>query len=234
MRRPKPGTLWLEPLDAWCGPGASRGRHAHTVGSYEPWPVAARHFVRTACAPSCLFGAAESESGCGIPLGWGIVIYEQEKPKRLGHQSEWVPVALRQDGAPVNEFRTESMRLDTSPILADARAYFEEALAETPIEDTSGRLLFERWDDLHWGVSWRRGILSCLDGVLYLDWLTNDDFGLSEVREFFEAPFFDALQTRLWYTWLAEGGWHEAMVRGRRMGMSVRARGHVVHLRLYW
>ena len=146
----------------------------------------------------------------------------------------WTQAGLRQGTEQVSELRMESLRMDVAPNLADVRAYFEEALGEVPVLDAAGRLRFERWDTVHWGVSWRRGVLSSLDGVLYLDWLANDNFGLSEVREFFEAPFFDAVQTRLWFTWFQEEGWHEATLRGRRMGMIVRVRGQVLHLRLYW
>ena len=234
MRRPKPGTLWLEPLDAWCGSGPSSGRHASAVGCSERGPLPVCGSTQNGVVSPCLAVAAETKRGANLRMGGDVLNGEPEERKRVAHLPEWVPAALRQAGALVNEFRTESLKLDTSPNLADVREYFEDALGETPVEDAAGRLLFERWDDLDWGVSWRRGILSCLDGILYLDWLTNDDFGLSEAREFFEAPFFDAVQTRLWYTWLAAGGWHEAVVRGRRMGMSVGVRGHVVHLRLYW
>lgn len=234
MRRPKPGTLWLEPLDAWCGSGIFSGRHTFAVGCGERGPLLICNSTQNeVVSPSRAF-AAEAKAGVNLRMGGDVLNGETEERKRLAHLPEWVPAALRQAGALVNEFRTESLKLDTSPNLADVREYFEDALGETPVEDAAGRLLFERWDDLDWGVSWRRGILSGLDGILYLDWLTNDDFGLSEAREFFEAPFFDAVQTRLWYTWLAAGGWHEAVVRGRRMGMSVGVRGHVVHLRLYW
>ena len=234
MRRPKPGTLWLGPLDAWCGPGFSGGRQTPAVGCSERVPLPVCESRQNGVVSPCRAVAAETKRGANLRMGGDVLNGEPEERKRVVHLPEWVPAALRQAGALVNEFRTENLKLDTSPNLADVREYFEDALGETPVEDAAGRLLFERWDDLDWGVSWRRGILNYLDGILYLDWLTNDDFGLSEAREFFEAPFFDAVQTRLWYTWLAAGGWHEAVVRGRRMGMSVGVRGHVVHLRLYW
>lgn len=234
MRRPKPGTLWLEPLDAWCGLGLSSGRHTSAVGYSEHGPLLICDSTQNEVVSPCRAFAAKAKSGANLRMGRDVLHCESEERKRVAHLPEWVPAALRQEGALVNEFRTESLKLDTSPNLPDVREYLEDAFGETPVEDAAGRLLFERWDDLDWGVSWRRGILSCLDGTLYLDWLTNDDFGLSEARELFEAPFFDAVQTRLWYTWLAAGGWHEAVVRGRRMGMSVGVRGHVVHLRLYW
>lgn len=234
MRRPKPGTLWLAPLDAWCGPGSSGGKRTSAVGCRECGSLPVCHFTKNEEALLFRSFAVEAQRRPNLRIGGYAVDCEAWELKGAADLPEWAPVALRQAGALVNEFRTESLKLDTSPSLADAREYFEDALGETPVEDAAGRLLFERWDDLDWGVSWRRGILSCLDGILYLDWLTNDDFGLSEAREFFEAPFFDATQTRLWYAWLETGGWHEAVVRGRRMGMSVGVRGHVVHLRLYW
>ena len=233
MRRPKPGTLWLGPLDAWCGPGSSGRKYTPVVGCSECGPLPVCDFTQNEAALLLRSVAAEAQRRASLRIGGDALVCDAEKQRGYVFPG-WVPVALRQASALVNEFRTESLKLDTSPNLADAREYFEDALGETPAEDAAGRLLFERWDDLDWGVSWRRGILSCLDGVLYLDWLTNDDFGLSEAREFFEAPFFDAAQTRLWYTWLAAGGWHEAVVRGRRMGMSMAVRGHVMHLRLYW
>ena len=205
MRRPKPGTLWLGPLDAWCGPGSSGRKYTPVVGCSECGPLPVCDFTQNEAALLLRSVAAEAQRRASLRIGGDALVCDAEKQRGYVFPG-WVPVALRQASALVNEFRTESLKLDTSPNLADAREYFEDALGETPAEDAAGRLLFERWDD----------------------------FGLSEAREFFEAPFFDAAQTRLWYTWLAAGGWHEAVVRGRRMGMSMAVRGHVMHLRLYW
>lgn len=172
----------------------------------------------------CAFFSGEGREAFGTPPAFGA----------CPREGIFLEAGLRQRSELVSGLRMEGLRMDVTPNIADVRAYFEEALDEVPAQDAAGRLRFERWDTVHWGVSWRRGVLSSLDGVLYLDWLANDDYGLSEIREFFEAPFFDAVQTRLWFTWLREGGWHEATLRGRRMGMIVRVRGPVLHLRLYW
>ena len=286
MRRPKPGSLWLEPLEAWCGLGVSRdsdlekgrlaGRKVYRDGGRDGgcsgmggaggiavgparalWHAGRPAVPQLECPPGGLEAlsttaerelreprrALENEAGprafvqakTSVPASvsmqatWGEI-----RAVRAVRAEMWADIGLRQRVEQVSELRMESLRMDVTPNLADVRAYFEEALEEAPVLDAAGRLRFERWDNVHWGVSWRRGVLSSLDGVLYLDWLANDDFGLSEVREFFEAPFFDAVQTRLWFTWLQEGGWHEATLRGRRMGMIVRVRGQVLHLRLYW
>jgi hypothetical protein len=189
IRRPKPGCLWLEPQDAWCGPRGSESRAA------------------------------------------------PQRRVTLQREGATVPCGLRVGGNTDKEsyeIRNEALKLEIVSDLNDVCAYFEEALGEAPVEDDAGRLRFERTTPTHWGISWRRGVLYGLDGTLYLDWLANDDFGLSELREFFEAPFFDVAQTRLWYAWLEEGGWHEALVHGHRMGMNVRMRGRMFHLRLYW
>ncbi len=92
--------------------------------------------------------------------------------------------------------------------------YFGEALGERPNWQGADVAVFQRTDCLQWGVSWRRGVVEVLPRGVGLRWLANDDFGLSELREFFEAPFFEAAETERFYRWFSEGGWHQEPLAG--------------------
>ncbi len=67
-----------------------------------------------------------------------------------------------------------------------------------------------------------------------MDWMTNDDFGLSELREFFEAPFFRRWESLRFYRWLGEEGVHEGAFRGSRISMSVGHRRGMLAVRIQW
>ena len=125
----------------------------------------------------------------------------------------------------------------TLPTLEEVATYFAEALGETPVIDGPQRLRFERLLAFVWGKSWRRCVLSGgprgAPGVT-LDWWTNDDFGLSELREFFEAPFFRQSESVRFYQWLGEGGAHEADFRGHRLRMVMGRRDGVLFVRIQW
>jgi len=125
----------------------------------------------------------------------------------------------------------------TMPTLEEVASYFAEALGETPVIEGQQRLRFERWLVFKWGSSWRRCVLSGAASAgagVTLDWWTNDDFGLSELREFFEAPFFRQCESLRFYQWLGEGGAHEADFRGHRLRMAVRRRDGVLFVRIQW
>jgi hypothetical protein len=125
----------------------------------------------------------------------------------------------------------------TLPTIEEVASYFAEALGEAPVIDGPQRLRFERLLAFAWGKSWRRCVLSGeargAPGVT-LDWWTNDDFGLSELREFFEAPFFRRCESVRFYQWLGEGGAHEADFRGHRMRMVMGRRDGVLFVRIQW
>lgn len=127
--------------------------------------------------------------------------------------------------------------LTTLPTLEDVTCYFAAALGEVPVLEGQQKLRFERWLVFVWGNSWRRCVLSGsargAPGVT-VDWWTNDDFGLSELREFFEAPFFLRRESERFYQWLAEGGAHEADFRGHRLRMAVHKRDGVLSVRIQW
>jgi hypothetical protein len=100
--------------------------------------------------------------------------------------------------------------------------YFSEALDERPVCQGRDMVVFQRSQCFGWGVSWRRGLVEVLPLGVGVRWLANDDFGLSELREFFEAGFFKPEDTERFYRWLAEGGWHQASIEGGvRLKMSV-------------
>ena len=92
--------------------------------------------------------------------------------------------------------------------------YFSEALDERPVCQGRDMVVFQRSECFGWGVSWRRGLVEVLPFGVGVRWLANDDFGLSELREFFEAGFFKPADTERFYRWLAEGGWHQESLEG--------------------
>ena len=123
------------------------------------------------------------------------------------------------------------------PSLGEITAYFKEALGETPNTEDKCVLRFERALDFRWGLSWRRCILRSYASdprSLSLEWWTNDDFGLSELREFFEAPFFHADETRRFYRWLATPGWHSGPFRDRQLLMGTLILCDIVYVQIAW
>jgi hypothetical protein len=92
--------------------------------------------------------------------------------------------------------------------------YFSEALDERPVCQGRDMVVFQRSECFGWGVSWRRGLVEVLPFGVGVRWLANDDFGLSELREFFEAGFFKPADTERFYRWLSEGGWHQESLEG--------------------
>ena len=111
--------------------------------------------------------------------------------------------------------------------------YFGEALGESPNWQGGEAAVFQRTECLQWGVSWRRGVVEVLPRGVGLRWLANDDFGLSELREFFEAPFFEAAETERFYRWFSEGGWHQEPLAGGvmlRMGVLRGRRATLVEI----
>ena len=128
----------------------------------------------------------------------------------------------------------EAVRPKAPPTLSAVVGYFQEALGEVPVSEAPGRFRFERWEGFPWGASWRRCILSGAGGAVCLEWWANDDFGMSELREFFEAPFFELGDSLLFHQWLGEGGWHLGELRGARLAMGVLSRGDYMYVRIRW
>jgi hypothetical protein len=120
------------------------------------------------------------------------------------------------------------------PSLEQAAGYFREALGERMIVDGPQRYRFERRTDFSWGTSWRRALLVGMEEGLSLEWWASDDFGVSELREFFEAPFFDLSESLLLHGWLSEGGWHEAFFPGHSLRMGVLCRDDYVYVWMRW
>jgi len=120
------------------------------------------------------------------------------------------------------------------PSLPAFVGYFREALGEDPVCESPRRFRFERWEGFPWEASWRRCILSGVGTAVCLEWWANDDFGMSELREFFEAPFFDLADSLLFHQWLGEGGWHLGELHGGRLAMGVLSRGDYVYVRIRW
>ncbi len=180
-------------------------------------PVEAWCFFRQATNPWLLFGGSDLE---GLEDGDG----EAQGPG-LG------PDEIMPRPVPLLLF------LRSLPTIGEVSLYFAEALGQVPVAELGCRIRFERLLVFTWGSSWRRCVLS--EGVrgapgVTLEWWTNDDFGLSELREFFEAPFFRQSESVRFYQWLGEGGTHEADFRGHRLRMSVRKRDGGLFVRIQW
>lgn len=178
IRRPKPGSIWTGPKEAWC-------------------------FFQQGADTEIM------------------------DPDDLDLEPVLPPVSI----SPLLLF------LRTLPTLGEVSSYFAEALGQAPVPEGEQKLRFERLLVFAWGRSWRRCILS--EGArgapgVTVDWWTNDDFGLSELREFFEAPFFRRSESVRFYQWMGEGGVHEADFRGHRLRMSVRRRDGVFFVRIQW
>lgn len=126
------------------------------------------------------------------------------------------------------------LALRVAPNFVQVKRYLEEALAERPVEEFRGRLLFERRERFRWGASWRRCILDCPAGGVRLQWFANDDFGISELREFFEAPFFSEAETAQFYRWLGRWGWHEGPFRQGTVWMGVLPGDGLIFVEIFW
>ena len=100
------------------------------------------------------------------------------------------------------------------PSAEQVTQYFSEALEERPVCQGRDMVVFQRTECFGSGVSWRRGLVEVLPFGVGVRWLANDDFGLSELREFFEAGFFKPADTERFYRWLSEGGWHQESLEG--------------------
>jgi hypothetical protein len=186
IKRPKPGSIWSGPKEAWC---------AFPV-SPEP---------------------------------------EQDRPGDLDGNPAPEPLPPPVPLLPL------LFLLKSLPTLEEVASYFTGALGQPPVREGEAgapeKLRFERWLFFSWGNSWRRCVLSegTRDGPgVTLEWWTNDDFGLSELREFFEAPFFRQCESEQFYQWLGEEGVHEAGFRGHRLRMAVQLREEVLFVRIQW
>jgi hypothetical protein len=126
------------------------------------------------------------------------------------------------------------LALQISPGFTQVRHYFEAALGENPVQEVRGRLSFERRQRFRWGVSWRRCVLDAPAGGVRVQWFANDDFGISELREFFEAPFFTESETEQFYRWLGRWGWHEAPFRKGVVWMGVLPGDGLVFVEIFW
>lgn len=120
------------------------------------------------------------------------------------------------------------------PSFGEVASYFEEALGAPGTLVGRDVMAFVRSDPLDWGVSWRRLLLSRGGGWVHLQWFANDDFGMSELRDFFEAPFFDISESESFYRWLGVGGWHEDLFRGQPVRMGVVGMRDFYYVEISW
>ena len=120
------------------------------------------------------------------------------------------------------------------PSFGEVAAYLEDALGQPALLKGRDQLGFEREETVGWGVSWRRALLSRGSGWVHLQWFANDDFGMSELREFFEAPFFLQSESECFYRWLGSGGWHEGQFRGQPVRMGTVGMREFYYVEISW
>ena len=209
VRRGRPGRLGFGTFEAWCH--WRSGGADSTKGPSLVWrgvPV-----LLEAGAEPVVEGGAQAAAAGDAAAGASAAGDTSAKDASV----EW---AAGRSGAP--------------PSLRAVVRYFEEALGEEPVFEEGGRVRFERWEGFSWGASWRRCLLSGGGGAVCLEWWANDDFGLSELREFFEAPLFELSESLVLHQWFGEGGWHWGVLRGARLAMGVLSRGDFVYVRIRW
>lgn len=189
-----------------------------------------------------LFGFCGSRNSTPLETGWeaygerAVRIWKAH-PSRLwvGALEAWCAVEVS-DGFCRCALRSGGvgpLLYERLPTLRQVTGYFAEALEETPIPHGRNVYVFERMEEFEWGVSCRKARISEEDGWVRVQWCTNDDFGLSELREFFEAPFFMKEETECFYRWLGQGGWWQSVFRGQevRMGVLATLSGFYVEMR---
>ena len=165
------------------------------------------------------------------PQGGGLTPRGGGLTQRSGEAARVLPAALSLAG----ELQwARVLGRGAPPSLEQAAGYFKEALGEEMIVDGPQRYRFERRTGFSWGTSWRRALLVGMEEGLSLEWWASDDFGVSELREFFEAPFFDLSETLLLHSWLSEGGWHEAFFQGYSFRMGVLFHDEYVYVWMRW
>ncbi len=177
-------------------------------------------------------------------LSEGIGRIWRPHPSRLwvGALEAWCGVEVKEkEGQSPRKYVVETgmlcrfpgLRYERLPTLTQMRRYFEEALGERAVPEGRNVFGFERRQVFEWGGSCRSARLSEEDGWVRVQWCANDDFGLSELREFFEAPFFMKAETECFYRWLGVGGWQQSFFRGQeiRMGVLATLTGFYVEIR---
>lgn len=230
-RRGPRGRLGFGTFEAWC--------YSHPLGAVEGG-------VTGRCTPSVAGLQIPAVAGVRVPAVAGVRVpgnFTGERatitPRYLGGVTSVAfqdEVCFPGQGALQKDapLEVEASRSRVPPSLKAVVRYFEEALGEDPVYEEGDKFRFERWEGFAWGASWRRCLVSGGGGAVCLEWWANDDFGVSELREFFEAPFFELSESLVLHQWMSEGGWHSGVLRGARLAMGVLARGDYVYVRIRW
>lgn len=235
VRRGPRGRLGFGTFEAWC--------HSHPSGAGE-WFGDGR-WAASVVGVSVPTGAGvrvPAVAGGCVPAGLGGRVPGNRFKGTSEFLGDFAPVVFKDEvcfpveGALQRDapLEVEASRSRVPPSLKAVVRYFEEALGEDPVYEEGGKFRFERWEGFAWGASWRRALVSGGGGAVCLEWWTNDDFGVSELREFFEAPFFELSESLVLHQWMSEGGWHSGVLRGARLAMGVLARGDYVYVRIRW
>lgn len=259
-RRWRPGDLRLGLREAWCGVGTGAANQVNDVGppavSSGAGPLEigtlGKNWIQ-------LVGAGGNSEGAPDPhepqfslqqaqlAEWHVPELTERclraeagtgPARRVGFLRGRREDSPRADPVRPPPFWTASrpglLALRLTPGFLQVKRYLEEALAERPIQEFRGRLLFERRERFRWGVSWRRCILDSPAGGVRLQWFANDDYGMSELREFFEAPFFSEAETEQFYRWLGRWGWHEGPFRHGAVWMGVLPGDGLIFVEIFW
>jgi hypothetical protein len=114
--------------------------------------------------------------------------------------------------------------------------YLKGAFGERAISLGGGEYQFERRDEYDGEWSWRTvrvGRGSDGSGVR-VQWWCNDDWGVSELREFFEADFFSPEETLALYRWMGSGGAHEGEFSRKKLVVEVLVSEEGMYFELQW
>lgn len=170
-------------------------------------------------------GSGGTQDGSGCTQGWW-----GEKKDTLGCGVEWT---LSRIGAGERwAFREVLFR--RMPSAHEVKAYLEDAFGQAGVEDEAGGWVFERREQFSWAISYRRARVSETSRCVRVQWCANDDFGLSELREFFEAPFFSPDETECFYRWFRAPGSYSAVFRGHPVHMSIWVTEVGVYVQICW
>jgi hypothetical protein len=177
------------------------------------------------------------------PKGWlGVGLWEawcyREEGSSPGLSPSPFPVrkcVIRRAAPGVEGGAGETEEPSDSPV-ARVLGYLKGAFAEPAISLGGGEYQFERRDEYDGEWSWRTvrvGRGSDGSGVR-VQWWCNDDWGLSELREFFEADFFSLEETLALYRWMGIGGAHEGEFSRKKLAVEVLVSDEGMYFELQW
>ena len=195
--------------------------------------------VRCPCASNwragkSAFSCARSPDGKSAVESQGEKIVASIIRDLPGNRGTHQPVCWETTRPATLSTRDAQCAVSTLPTIRQVLCFLEDSLGQVPVEEVNGRFCFDRFDFVNNGTSWRRCVLDAPLGGVRIQWTTSDDFGLSELRELFEAPFFSPDETAKLFDWLNVWGWHEAPFRRGVIWMGVLRGPAALYVELFW